>query len=335
MDKLNRVIGCLIGGACGDALGYIIEFDKIKKIKKIYGTQGITDFELTNGRALVSDDTQMTLFTAAGILMAKKKKIEYSTSIWNAYKDWYYTQTKNNKYRPFTELYNIESLHKRRAPGNTCISVLQIFSSKGTIERPANLSKGCGGIMRVAPVGCIELGNTTYANGWLGAEVAALTHGHPLGYIPAGFFADLVHRIITCEEDKDLEHLIMESIDETVAAFENCRSVKYFESIIKKAIELSKTEQDDLNGIVKLGKGWVAEETAAIAVYSCLRYPDDFKKAMICAVNHNGDSDSTGSVAGNILGAYLGDAAVESTFDVKLLDQYDTILQIADQLARL
>ena len=105
----------------------------------------------------------------------------------------------------------------------------------------------------------------------------------------------------------------MESIDETVAAFENCRSVKYFESIIKKAIELSKTEQDDLNGIVKLGKGWVAEETAAIAVYSCLRYPDEFKKAMICAVNHNGDSDSTGSVTGNILGAYLGDAAVDST----------------------
>ena len=105
--------------------------------------------------------------------------------------------------------------------------------------------------------------------------------------------------------------------------------------IIKKEIELSKTEQDDLNGIVKLGKGWVAEETAAIAVYSCLRYPDEFKKAMICAVNHNGDSDSTGSVTGNILGAYLGDAAVDSTFDVKLLDQYDTILQIADQLARL
>lgn len=335
MDKLNRVVGCLIGGACGDALGYIIEFDKIKKIKKMYGLQGITNFELTDGKAIVSDDTQMTLFTAAGILMAKENKIEYSTSIWNAYKDWYHTQTKNHEYKPYTQLYNVDSLHKRRAPGNTCISVLQIFSDKRAIEKPANLSKGCGGIMRVAPVGCIELGNTTYANGWLGAEAAALTHGHPLGYIPAGFLADLIHRVITDEVDKNLENLIMDSLKETIIAFEDCRSVKYFESIIKKAIDLSKTEQNDLNGIVKLGKGWVAEETAAIAVYSCLRYPYDFKKAMICAVNHNGDSDSTGSVAGNILGAYLGDAAVESTFDVKLLDQYDTILQIADQLVRL
>lgn len=335
MDKLNRVIGCLIGGACGDALGYIIEFDKIKKIKKMYGLQGITNFELTDGKAIVSDDTQMTLFTAAGILMAKENKIEYSTSIWNAYKDWYYTQTENNKYQPYTELYNIDSLHKRRSPGNTCISVLQTFSNKRTIERPVNLSKGCGGIMRAAPTGCIELGNTPYANGWLGTEAAALTHGHPLGYIPAGFLADLIHRIITCEEDKNLEHLIMNSLKETIIAFEDYRSVKYFESIIKKAIELSKTEQNDLIGIVKLGKGWVAEETAAIAVYSCLRYPDDFKKAMICAVNHNGDSDSTGSVAGNILGAYLGDGAVESAFNVNLLDQYETILQISAQLALL
>lgn len=335
MDKLNHIIGCLMGGACGDALGYSVEFDKIKKIKKIYGAQGITDFELTNGRALVSDDTQMTLFTAAGILMAKEKKVEYSTGIWNAYKDWYYTQTKNNKYHPFTELYNIDSLHNRRAPGNTCISVLKIFPNKRTIEKPANLSKGCGGIMRVAPVGCIELGSTNYANGWLGAETAALTHGHPLGYIPAGFLADLVHRIIICEEDKTIDHLIMDSLNETVTAFENCRSVKYFESIIKKAIELSKTKQDDLSGIARLGEGWVAEETAAIAIYSCLRYPDDLKKAIICAVNHNGDSDSTGSVTGNILGAYLGDGAVESAFDVKLLDQYGTILQIADQLAHL
>ena len=44
MDKLNRVVGCLIGGACGDALGYIIEFDKIKKIKKMYGLQGKQSF---------------------------------------------------------------------------------------------------------------------------------------------------------------------------------------------------------------------------------------------------------------------------------------------------
>lgn len=166
----------------------------------------------------------------------------------------------------------------------------------------------------------------------VGCEAAALTHGHPLGYIPAGFLADLIHRVITDEVDKNLEHLIMDSLKETIIAFEDCRSVKYFESIIKKAIDLSKTEQNDLNGIVKLGKGWVAEETAAIAVYSCLRYPDDFKKAIICAVNHNGDSDSTGSVAGNILGAYLGNGAVESAFDTKLLDQYDTILQIANQL---
>lgn len=70
MDKLNRVIGCLIGGACGDALGYIIEFDKIKKIKKMYGLQGITNFELCSGGC----EKEKTL-----IKIKDKRKIRFVT----------------------------------------------------------------------------------------------------------------------------------------------------------------------------------------------------------------------------------------------------------------
>ncbi|WP_373262233.1 ADP-ribosylglycohydrolase family protein [Hungatella hathewayi] len=333
MDKLNRVIGCLIGGACGDALGYIIEFDKIKKIRKVYGEQGITDFEKPDGKAIVSDDTQMTLFTAAGILRAKEQNINYLNSIWRAYKDWYYTQNRNSEYQPFTDIYRIDALHKRRAPGNTCISTLRLFEKERTIEKPGNLSKGCGGIIRVAPIGCIDLGNKPYINGWLGAEAAALTHGHQLGYIPAGFLADLIHRILISKKEGNMEEFILDSLNETIIAFKDYRHIEKFDFIIKKAISLSKTESVDLNGIVKLGKGWVAEETAAIAVYSCLRHSNDFRQAMICAVNHSGDSDSTGSVAGNILGAYLGLEKIEKAFDIESLDQYETILYIAEQLS--
>lgn len=58
--------------------------------------------------------------------------------------------------------------------------------------------------------------------------------------------------------------------------------------------------------IAQLGVGWVGEEALAISVYCALKYQDDFKEAVIAAVNRNGDSDSTGAITGNILGAYLG-----------------------------
>ena len=55
----------------------------------------------------------------------------------------------------------------------------------------------------------------------------------------------------------------------------------------------------------------MAEETLAIAIYCSLKYQNDFSKGIIAAVNHSGDSDSTGAVTGNILGALLGFDAIE------------------------
>ncbi|MCR4602543.1 MAG: ADP-ribosylglycohydrolase family protein, partial [Prevotella sp.] len=67
--KKDLVRGSLIGGAAGDALGYPIEFCSYKSIVASKGKDGITEYELMHGVAEISDDTQMTLFTANGMLM--------------------------------------------------------------------------------------------------------------------------------------------------------------------------------------------------------------------------------------------------------------------------
>jgi ADP-ribosylglycohydrolase len=65
----NKVLGSMIGGAVGDALGYPVEFMSYGQIVNKYGPDGITRYALNaKGEAEISDDTQMALFTANGVL---------------------------------------------------------------------------------------------------------------------------------------------------------------------------------------------------------------------------------------------------------------------------
>ena len=102
--------------------------------------------------------------------------------------------------------------------------------------------------------------------------------------------------------------------------------------IIDCAVRLSENDlTNDLDNIHQLGEGWVAEETLGISLYCALRYQDDFSAGIIAAVNHNGDSDSTGAVTGNILGALLGYDRIAEQWK-KNLELSDVILEIADDL---
>ena len=105
----------------------------------------------------------------------------------------------------------------------------------------------------------------------------------------------------------------------------------YFLELMRRAVDLAAAGKNDLEAIHQLGEGWVAEETLAIAVYCALKYSDDFDRALIASVNHKGDSDSTGAVAGNILGASLGLKGIPEKY-VKNLELKDVILEIADDL---
>lgn len=75
MDHLNQIRGSLFGGAVGDALGYAIEFWSENEIFSKFGQSGITSYvyDKKTGKALISDDTQMTLFTANGLLVGNTR----------------------------------------------------------------------------------------------------------------------------------------------------------------------------------------------------------------------------------------------------------------------
>ena len=104
-------------------------------------------------------------------------------------------------------------------------------------------------------------------------------------------------------------------------------------TLIDRALNLVDTEKPDHEAIKQIGEGWVAEETLAIAVYCVTKYFDNFEKALIASVNHGGDSDSTGAVTGNILGAAIGYDAIPEYFKTDL-ELHDVILHMADDLWR-
>ena len=98
--RLDAVRGCIYGGAVGDALGYPVEFDSERAIFSRYGSKGITEYETDRrtGKALISDDTQMTLFTANGLLVGDTREAMSGDRAWprvyvtKAYLDWLMTQ---------------------------------------------------------------------------------------------------------------------------------------------------------------------------------------------------------------------------------------------------
>ena len=339
MRNQDRFRGCLIGGAAGDALGYPVEFMTESRIFKQFGEQGITEYDLINGKALISDDTQMTMFTATGLLQATTRGMtqgimgSYASYILYAYRDWLKTQEERYPLKDGTRyswLANLRDMFHPRAPGNTCLGALQ-GSRGGTIEEPANNSKGCGGVMRVAPIGIYfnDRKRDIREIARIGAEAAALTHGHILGWMPAAALVQIIHEV--SQDDVSIPEAVFHALETVKEMWPETREREYFTELIRNAVDLAYACRKDLDAIHELGAGWVAEETLAIAVYCAVKYEDDFDRALIAAVNHNGDSDSTGAVAGNILGAKLGLAGIPEKY-TENLELRDVILELADDL---
>jgi ADP-ribosylglycohydrolase len=332
----ERFHGCLVGGAVGDALAPV-EFLHRSEILKRFGTLGIHNYVPAYGRVgAITDDTQLTLFTAEGMLRAwvvagrRDVKSAFVRATAASYLRWLHTQGYSNTSasRPMNEtgwLITNRELFSRRAPGATCISALRRMT--GVVA--SNESKGCGGVMRVAPVGM-------FFSHWIGDDgqvqrtfqiandIAGITHGHPRGQLTAGVFAVVVALLLrgtTLNEAIGIAKAELRKHDwheETLAA-------------IELAERLSLSEPNSPDAVRKLGEGWIAEDALAVSLYSamCAR---DFESGVVLAVNHDGDSDSTGSITGNLLGSIHGIRQIPQRW-LEPLELRTVIEEMADDLA--
>ncbi len=158
----------------------------------------------------------------------------------------------------------------------------------------------------------------------LAAALAALTHGHPSGSLPAGVLAVVIFETVA---GAALPDAISAAVD-ILRTKDGHRET--FEAVTA-AVRLAESAVAAPEAIARLGAGWVAEEALAISLY-CALTARDFAHGVTTAVNHSGDSDSTGAITGNLLGAALGTAGIPRRW-LDPLELREVISEIADDLS--
>lgn len=337
----DRFRACLLAGAAGDALGAAMKLASTLPAHARFGPEAVRSHIQSCGPpGRIGADTQMTLFTAEGLMRAWvrwcSRGIACTTSVVShAYQRWLRTQ---GIVHPRFEgdfdgwLIGVRELHCERAPGRTCISALRSMESFGSPAR--NRSKGCGGLMRVAPVGLFEAsaaqpgasGSSGPSAIDLGCETAALTHGHRTGILAAGLFADIISRLLQGAS-------LPGAIERGRTVLRQRPGHEEVETSVRRACELAAQPADPTAIPEALGAGWVAEEALAISLYVALVAPDLASGVMLAASHgSSGEGNSTATLVGQLLGAIHGLDAIPPHW-LSDLELRGVIEEVADDLA--
>lgn len=310
LDSANRIRSCLLLGAVGDALGAPVEFTGARIIERTYGIEAPDKLAFAGPPpARFTDDTQMTLFMAEGLRRAldhgvARDRDAFREEMARSLVHWLATQNK----QVFAELEDrdsklleVEGLRVPRAPGNTCLTSCRHIYDGGAlpdIDHRINNSKGCGAVMRSAPFGLVaESAQEAFA--WA-RDAGVLTHCHPSGYLSAAYFAAVIFGLA---REQSLEQA-MAVADELLAREPEAEETQ---EAVAGARRVTSSGELSFEDLVSLGEGWVGEEalamSLAVAMTANVESEEGIRQALWLSVRHSGDSDSTGAMVGNLIGA--------------------------------
>jgi ADP-ribosylglycohydrolase len=190
----------------------------------------------------------------------------------------------------------------------------------GSMDAPLNDGAGCGGVMRVAPVGLVASEDPFE----LGCATAALTHGHPWAYLPAGMLAMIVAALVAGTALDD-------ALDQAIERTREHAGHQGVVGLIERARATARIATPTPERVESLGGGWKGHDALAIGVY-CVLATGSWTDAVLLAANHGGDCDSTASIAGSLAAIIYGGDEIPTDW-IQQLDLREAVLETAKRLS--
>lgn len=356
-ETRNRIRGCLFGGAIGDTVGYSIRQNASTEDSESQGTNyDCFGVGTPAKKSVISAYTQTALFTAVGLLAGKTlrlygksaQKPRYFVSL--ALQDWKITQThsfeKGRSYhRGFSGgsvswLRDIPELYARRDPDAAILTALSEPHSREPIfdfitDRYQVTADDGGCLPRIAPLALDR--ETARLCGRIegidreAAQIAAITHPHPVAYISAAVFCHILRQIVFCSRSETFSSIVTDALRTVRTVFPSEPETGFLHRLVDSAMELSYNNQSDEENIRLIGRGQTAAETLAVALYCTARYTEDFSAGVSAAARYAGNNAAAGAVTGNLLGAVNGFSAIDSHF-MEITELSDLLAELADDL---
>lgn len=332
--------GCLLGGAIADALGAAVEGKTPGDIREVFGVSGVEDYaEIFGRRGAVTAHTQLTLFTAEGLLRARVKAEETQTNlsavppVYHAYQRWLATQ--DGIYDP--ALFNgfgggwligRRELYQERFADKVCLEALA-GGELGRPDAPLNDHLGCGAAARMAPPGLLFCSESVFRSldpatvdervFDLACRLAALTHGHPDAFLAAGCHALMISRLIRGDE-------LYDAVQKTLATLVRHPRHQPCSDRLEEVLVGSCCA-----GPQDCASRLSASRILAQAIRCALDARDDFARGVLAAVNLGGPGSGRGTLTGQLLGARFGRDILPPHW-LAQLELYDVIDRMAEDL---
>lgn len=318
VHRQDRFLGAVLGGAIGEALGQPITGDSWEAIKGRHGESGLTAYVPAghpSGR--LGSDSQLLLFSLEGTIRAnvarRREGVEEPTRhVQHAYQRWLHTQhlSWNRAAGEFLErtpkpdgwLVDQRALFQTRNPGRTMMRTLIAFAkgqqAMGSPQNPVSDSRGSSSVLRAVPA---ALWSSDPAEVFkVAARTAALTHGAAGAYLTAGTLGCAISRLVAGDE-------LATAVERAREQLRRYQGHEEVEQRIGQGLRLAENGPADPATIESaLGTGWLAPDALAIALHAAVVAKDDVDRALALAVNHSGNSATTGAIAGSLVAAAVG-----------------------------
>ncbi len=283
----SKFLGCLIGAAIGDGLGAWREGRRIAEKEDIASlAERVEELAYT-------DDTHMTIGVVESLIQSRGFDGEHMTQ----------TFIKNYETEPW------------RGYGPGPPRVFRMIKSGEPWDSAASKiyrggSFGNGSVMRVAPIGLLYSNNPAKLRE-IAYKSSSITHSHELGQEGAALQAYAVALALNTPSDEEIDR------EAFLLKLQTFAQTQLYKEKIANTKELL-GEQDRARVVAVLGNGIEALNSVPTAIYCFLKQPKSYKDSVIYAISLGGDTDTIASMAGAILGAYLGIEAIPQEWRLKL-----------------